>query len=93
MLQEPGERSDDVEAERARIRGLVSRDNQTLIVGEDAGRLVGYVAVLGGPFRRDRHCAYLVIGVLRAFSGQGLGRRLLEEAETGRRNPASDGSS
>lgn len=82
MLQEPGERSDDVEAERARIRGLVSRDNQTLIVGENAGRLVGYVAVLGGPFRRNRHCAYLVIGVLRAFSGQGLGRRLLEEAES-----------
>jgi ribosomal protein S18 acetylase RimI-like enzyme len=82
MLHEPGERSDDVEAERARLRGLVPRDNQTLIVGESAGRLVGYVAVLGGTLRRNRHSSHLVIGVLRAFSGQGLGRRLLQEAES-----------
>ncbi|HYO47779.1 MAG TPA: GNAT family N-acetyltransferase [Gemmatimonadota bacterium] len=86
MLQEPGERSDDVEVERERIRGLLSRDNQALIVAEVDGQLVGYVAILGGPFRRNRHSAYIVIGVLKSFNGQGIGGSLLGEAERWAKN-------
>jgi len=80
MLIEPGERSPDIEAERERIRNVRSRSNQTLLVADIGGRVVGYVAVLGGPYRRNSHTAYLVMGVLEAFSGQGVGGALLDAA-------------
>lgn len=32
--------------------------------------------------RRNRHCAQLAIGGLRAFGGQGRGKRLLDEAKS-----------
>ena len=80
MLVEPGERSSDIEAERERIRNLRSRPNQTVLVADVGDRLAGYVAVLGGQYRRNRHAAHLVIGVLEAFSGQGIGGALLDAA-------------
>ena len=80
MLFEPGERSPDVEAERDRIRSVRSRSNQTLLVADKGDRLVGYIAVLGGSSRRNRHVGHLVIGVLEAFSGQGIGGALLDAA-------------
>ena len=80
MLVEPGERSPDIEVERERIRNVRSRPNQTLLVADVGDRLAGYVAVLGGPYRRNRHAAHLVIGVLEAFSGQGIGGALLHAA-------------
>jgi RimJ/RimL family protein N-acetyltransferase len=80
MLVEPGERSPDIEVERERIRNLRSRPNQTLLVADVGDRLAGYVAVLGGPYRRNRHAAHLVIGVLEGFSGQGIGGELLNAA-------------
>jgi RimJ/RimL family protein N-acetyltransferase len=80
MLVEPGERSSDIEAERERIRNVRSRPNRTLLVADVGDRPAGYVAVLGGPYRRNRHAAHLVIGVLEAFSGQGIGGALLDAA-------------
>jgi RimJ/RimL family protein N-acetyltransferase len=80
MLFEPGERSADGGAERERIRDVRSRVNQTLLVADAGDRLVGYIAVLGGPLRRNRHSAHVMIGVLEAFSGQGIGGALLDAA-------------
>lgn len=80
MLVEPGERSPDIEVERERIRSVRSRPNQTLLVADVGDRLAGYVAVLGGPYRRNRHAAHLVIGVLEEFSGRGIGGALLDAA-------------
>jgi RimJ/RimL family protein N-acetyltransferase len=80
MLVEPGERSPDIEMERERIRNVRSRHSQTLLVADVGDRLAGYVAVVGGPYRRNRHAAHLVIGVLEAFSGQGIGEALLNTA-------------
>jgi RimJ/RimL family protein N-acetyltransferase len=43
--------------------------------------LVGYIGARGGAYRRNRHSAHLVIGILQAFTGQGIGARLFAALE------------
>jgi RimJ/RimL family protein N-acetyltransferase len=81
MMLEPGERRTTVEEQRQRIQNLLTAGNQTILVAESADRLVGYLAALGGRYRRNRHSAHIVVGVLQAFTGQGLGKRLFGELE------------
>ena len=81
MMLEPGERSTPLEEQSRQIRGILLRDNQTILVAEVGGELVGYVAALGGDFRRNRHCAHIVAGVLQGFCGRGIGTRLFSEVE------------
>src|SRR5260221_14723182 len=72
MLLEPGERQTKVEEQQNRIRGILSKDNHTILVAESDGRLVGYVAGLGGPYHRNRRTVHVVMGIVQAFGGQGL---------------------
>ena len=81
MMLEPGERDTSIEEQRRRIRHTLLRDNQTILVAEAGGELVGYAAAHGGDFRRNRHCAQVVAGVLRAFCGRGVGTSLFSELE------------
>ncbi len=81
MMLEPGERSTRLEEQSQQIRDILLRDNQTILVAEVGGELVGYVAALGGDFRRNRHCAHVVTGVLQGFCGKGIGARLFSELE------------
>lgn len=81
MMLEPGERQTTVAQQRETIQRLHTRDNQIILVAEVNDRLAGYIEATGGDFRRNRHCAYLVIGVLRQFAGQGIGARLFDELE------------
>lgn len=76
MLLEPGERSPALDETRARLQRTLDQQNATLLVAEDRGRLVGYVAISGGQYRRNRHVGYIVIGILQSHTGQGLGTRL-----------------
>ena len=81
MMLEPGERTTGLEEEQTQIFQILQRENQTTFVVETDGELVGYLAATGGSFRRNKHCAYIVIGILQASSGQGLGTKLFIEAE------------
>lgn len=81
MMLEPGERTTTVEEQAARIQAVNQSANQTILVAEEAGQLVGYIALLGGSYRRNRHSAYIVVGILEAFSGRGHGRQLFTEGE------------
>ena len=76
MLLEPGERTTTVEEQRDQIEHLLSRHNQTIFVAEHDGQLVGYLGAFGGDFRRNKHSVYIVIGILQAFTGQGIGTQL-----------------
>jgi RimJ/RimL family protein N-acetyltransferase len=63
------------------------RDNQTVFVAEKDGQLVGYLTAYGGRYKRNRHNAYIITGVLRSFTSQGIGSSLFEELERwGRKN-------
>lgn len=81
MMLEPGERVRDVAAQRSRIADMLASDNQTLLLAEHDGALVGYIGARGGAYRRNRHSAHLVIGILQAFTGQGIGARLFAALE------------
>lgn len=79
MMYEPGERTTGVDEQRQRIRNLQA--NQLILVAEQGHQLVGFLGAFGGSFQRNRHSAYIVIGVLQAFTGQGLGQQLFVEME------------
>jgi RimJ/RimL family protein N-acetyltransferase len=81
MLLEPGERQTTADQQCERIRQTLGQPNSIVLVAECDGRIIGHVAALGEPYCRSRHTAHVVIGILRAFSGLGLGTRLLETLE------------
>lgn len=81
MLLEPGERKTTLEEQRAQIDILLGQENQTIFVAEQDNQLVGYLAASGGTFKRNRHSVYLVIGILQAFTGQGIGTQLFQRLE------------
>jgi RimJ/RimL family protein N-acetyltransferase len=81
MLLEPGERMTTTAEQGDLIRNILSKENQTILVAETDGRLVGYIAGLGGDYRRNRHKVDIVIGILLDYSGQGLGMRLFTTLE------------
>ncbi len=81
MMLEPGERTTTVEEQQAQIAHLLMLENQTIFVAEYNGQLVGYLAALGGEFQRNRHSVYIIIGILQAFTGQGIGTQLFRTLE------------
>jgi RimJ/RimL family protein N-acetyltransferase len=81
MMYEPGERATTASDERARIERLLTSGNSTVLVAQQDGLLVGYVAAEGGEFRRVRHKAYVTAGVLQEYAGHGIGTLLFQELE------------
>jgi RimJ/RimL family protein N-acetyltransferase len=77
MMLEPGERSSSIDIVRAHIRETIGAANSTIIVAASESGLVGYVGAVGGRYRRTRHRAEVVIGVLHSHQGRGIGGALL----------------
>jgi len=78
MMLEPGERTMTVAEQDQRIKNLVATENQMIFVAEDEGKLVGYLGAYGGGFKRNRHCAYVVTGILQSHTGQGIGKQFFK---------------
>jgi len=81
MLLEPGERTTTIEEQRAQIDLLLRHENHTILVAEQDNELVGYLEASGGMFHRNTHSAHIVIGILQAFKGQGIGTLLFQKLE------------
>jgi RimJ/RimL family protein N-acetyltransferase len=82
MMLEPGERGSSMEPLRSHVCETLASPGSTIIVAESDSRLVGYVEAEGGRYRRTRHSAQVVIGVLRAYQGCGIGHSLLVALRT-----------
>ncbi len=80
MLLEPGERDASAEALGRHLDSVARSGNSVVIVAEIGGDLAGYVELAGGSFRRNRATAHVVIGVVAAASGRGIGAGLLRQA-------------
>jgi RimJ/RimL family protein N-acetyltransferase len=80
-LFEPGERRTTVEEQREIIGRCQTGENDVILVAECDGQLVGYIAAIGGKYRRNRHSVHVVVAVLQSFAGQGIGTKLFEELE------------
>ncbi|MGZ9818198.1 N-acetyltransferase family protein [Peribacillus simplex] len=81
MLMEPGERKSSPEQQRKWLERVDKEINSTVLVAEQGGQLVGYLAVIGGDTRRTKHSAYLVIGILKEYTGRGIGTNLFQRLE------------
>ena len=81
MMLEPGERTTTLEEQQKRIQEILSRENQTIFVVEEQGSLVGYLGAIGGSFARNKHEAYIVAGLLEAYTSQGIGTALFERLD------------
>ena len=57
---------------------MADLDNSVVLVAFEGSTLLGYVEAVGGRYRRNRHCAHVVIGVREAAGGRGVGTALLE---------------
>lgn len=82
MLYEQGERRTTLAEQRERIEKLLSSGNSTIFVAEnEQGELVGYLTAAGGEAKRNQHNVYIVVGILKAYTGQKIGTRLFAELE------------
>jgi RimJ/RimL family protein N-acetyltransferase len=79
MLYEPGERKTTIEQQRKSIGRILSEKKSIFFVAEVENKLVGFIAALGGDLKRNRHSAYLVLGVLEYYQGQGIATKLFNK--------------
>lgn len=81
MMFEPGERQTTIEQERERLINVAKADNKQTFLAEDDGQLIGWLWANGGDFRRNHHMVHIVIGILEAYTGRGIGKQLFEVCE------------
>jgi RimJ/RimL family protein N-acetyltransferase len=81
MLFESDERKITLEQQLNRIETMQQEENSTIFIAENVDKLAGYLVVIGGFANRNKHSAYLVIGVLKQFSGKGTGTKLFEKLQ------------
>lgn len=76
MMLEPGERTLDVARFAGWLADLRLRDDYYLLAVRNDD-VVGFAHAERGTYRRNRHSATLVMGLLPEFRGQGLGTQML----------------
>ncbi|MEF2967903.1 GNAT family protein [Paenibacillus sp. M1] len=82
MLLAPGERRTTPEEQRQKLASLLASEVSMIFVAEAEGKLVGYLGAFGSDLKRNGHSVYLVVGILQAYSGQGIGTALFGELES-----------
>jgi len=80
MLLYPEERNLDVAVLRAKILNN-NNSGDGLFVAQEDGEFVGYIIALKGKTIKNRHSAYIAMGVLKIASGQGIGQSLLGKVD------------
>jgi RimJ/RimL family protein N-acetyltransferase len=78
MLMGAGERKTTPEQQQRQLERIKKQPNSTIFVAEDGGKLLGYLMAMGGTVEKNKHSAYLVIGILQDHRGQGIGTQLFE---------------
>lgn len=83
MMLEPGERSASLAETETELARIEACPNSVIFVAQaEAGpELAGYLSAEGGPYRRNRHVAWVVLGVRRRYAGRGIGMALLRQVE------------
>jgi len=81
MLFEPGEAVPTISEQAQRIQRGIETTSGTMLLCEADNQLIGVCYGTRGIAKRTRHSLYIVLGVLQAWSGQGVGRLLMEQLE------------
>ena len=89
MMYEPGERKEktkDLAPLRSTIEAAVSGGDLLLVAVTDSGEIVGYMWAERGDLNRVKHTAYIVIGIRKAYRGQGIGTEFFRRVDIWARN-------
>jgi RimJ/RimL family protein N-acetyltransferase len=81
MLLEPGEWNPTVDEYARRIEQNAKSRSGVSVIAEAEGKLIGVAASNRGSVKRNRHSSYVVMGVVKAWTGRGVGRALLGALE------------
>ncbi|RDW21072.1 GNAT family N-acetyltransferase [Oceanobacillus arenosus] len=81
MLYGSGEREISEEKQLNMIDSLTKKHNSEILVVEENNNLIGYLFAIGGNTIKNKHCAYIVIGILANKRGKGIGTQLFVEIE------------
>jgi RimJ/RimL family protein N-acetyltransferase len=81
LMLEPGEAVPPVERYADRIAQGSRGASEVWFVAEDEGHLIGVCFGKRGLAKRNRHSLFLVMGVVQASCGRGVGRALLRAIE------------
>lgn len=82
MLMEAGERESGHAQQMQRINRIKNSGNSTILIAEnELNELAGYLFAIGGDVKRNRHCAYIVVGIAETFRGHGVGTKLFMELD------------
>ena len=80
MLYEPGERIKNI----ARIESLIENSvegEDFLLVAEENDKIVGYISAQRGGLKRIAHSAYIVVGILQNYRGNGIGTEFFKQLD------------
>ena len=79
MMFEPGERQASTEQQEQQISDFVATSSKSMFIAVDETlrEIAGFIVGIGGGFSRNKHSIYCVIGLRKKYSGQGIGRQLL----------------
>jgi RimJ/RimL family protein N-acetyltransferase len=82
ILMEPGERKSSPEQQRKWLEQIEKKNNSTVFVVENEdGQLIGYLAAIGGDTKRTKHISYVIIGILKAYTGRGIETKLFKSLD------------
>lgn len=82
MLWEAGERKIEMERQKSMIERMKDSHNSAIFVAENkSNALVGYLFAIGGDVTRNKHSAYIVVGISENYRGHGVGSKLFKELE------------
>ena len=82
MMFEPGERQLSLENQQKRLKAFQSQTQETMLLGLIESKIVGFIVGSGGRFKRNKHSLFIVLGVLQAYTGRGVGKKLMQSLET-----------
>ena len=81
LLYEPGEAVPAVRETADRMALAAQNETGAMFVAEAQGKLIGVAFGNRGGAKKTRHSLFLVMAVLQAWTGRGVGRSLIEARE------------
>ncbi|MGY0216166.1 N-acetyltransferase family protein [Endozoicomonadaceae bacterium StTr2] len=83
MLYEPGERTTTLEQQQEIIQDFIESPFKTMLVAvdESSNEIAGFTVGIGNTKARNRHSVYCVIGLRQQYTGQGVGKQLIDKLE------------
>jgi RimJ/RimL family protein N-acetyltransferase len=72
MLYEPGERTKNLARLQGAIDNAIDGDNLCFLA-LDGNEIIGYITAQIGNVKREKHSAYIVVGIREKYRNQGIG--------------------